>query len=154
MQFFKQCRCRVTCGIQAHTCESVQEQFRRWAQVNRCKEVRTVAGPGNSRCKEGVGCAAPTQLCLYENGCYHSQWARAFPSAAAVVDHLLVNHGSIARPSVARASRARRSLGLSVGGAGGAGAALRIDADDGRPDVAILALLALIALLAGILTLA
>jgi hypothetical protein len=31
---------------------------------------------------------------------------------------------------------------------------LRIDADDGRPDVAILALLALIALLAGILTLA
>jgi hypothetical protein len=57
-------------------------------------------------------------------------------------------------PSFARASRARRSLGLSVGGAGGAGAALRIDADDGRPDVAILALLALIALLAGILTLA
>ena len=142
------------CGIQADTCESVQEQFRRWAQVNRCKAFRTVAGPGNSRCKEGVGCAAPTQLCLYENGCYHSQWARAFPSAAAVVDHLLVNHGSIARPSFARASRARRSLGLSVGGAGGAGAALRIDADDGRPDVAILALLALIALLAGILTLA
>ena len=141
------------CGIQADTCESVQEQFRRWAQVNRCKAFRTVAGPGNSRCKEGVGCAAPTQLCLYENGCYHSQWARAFPSAAAVVDHLLVNHGSIGAGH-GGVNHGSIGAGHGEGGAGGAGAGLRIDADDGWPEVAILALLALLLLLAGILTLA
>jgi poly(3-hydroxybutyrate) depolymerase len=79
--------CCCSIGVGRSACVGGRAIHARWLKVNRCAGSRIEPGPAGALCEVGVGCAANTSLCIYprSTGCFHAQWADAFPGARAVV---------------------------------------------------------------------
>ena len=76
------------CGIGRHqqTCVSTRALHGDWLKLNRCQGSRTEAGPNGATCTVGLACAANTTLCVYGDGCSHSDWVEGFAAADSVLD--------------------------------------------------------------------